>query len=365
MKPKWSVKVYEKKDINKIFELDTTVHPKEKCSIEKWMRWWNWKYVNNPAGFPKIWLAEINGKIIGYYAIIHIMIKCGDKIIVGSQSVDTMTHPHYRHQRIFETLARRTYDQAKKDGIKLVYGFPNEYSYPGFVKKLGWFNVCSMPSVIKPYNIKNLFKHRIKNKFLQKICILTGNTFINIFYRICKPKKPPEVAGLTIYEIAFFDDSIDDFWKKISKEHNILVVRNKIYLNWKYVSVPDVNYIKYLAEKDGEVCGYVVLRCVKKQDLLIGFIYDIMASLHQPLTILSLISKAIEYFENKKVDAIFYIGTNHTINRIFKNAGFIMIPPFLFKRYFIIHNISSEIPTTYLKDKRNWFVQMMGDSDAI
>jgi hypothetical protein len=44
-------------------------------------------------------------------------------------------------------------------------------------------------------------------------------------------------------------------------------VRDKEYLNWRYVDVPDVDYTIYLAEEGEEICGYIVLRCVNEEGL--------------------------------------------------------------------------------------------------
>ena len=57
--------------------------------------------------------------------------------ILVAQSGDTMTDPEHQRKGLFMILAQKTYELAKKEGIKLVYGFPGEYSYPGFMK-LDW-----------------------------------------------------------------------------------------------------------------------------------------------------------------------------------------------------------------------------------
>jgi hypothetical protein len=48
-----------------------------------------------------------------------------------------MTHPHHRKKGLFQKLAQMTYTLAAQQGIKFVFGFPNQDSYPGFIK-LNW-----------------------------------------------------------------------------------------------------------------------------------------------------------------------------------------------------------------------------------
>jgi ribosomal protein S18 acetylase RimI-like enzyme len=57
--------------------------------------------------------------------------------IVGSQVAMLATHPDYRRQGVFERLAAAALEDAKKNGIGVTFGFPNEFSYPGSVKH-GW-----------------------------------------------------------------------------------------------------------------------------------------------------------------------------------------------------------------------------------
>ncbi len=73
-----------------------------------------------------------------YYGVFPIKAQINNKEILVSQSGDTMTHPDHRGKGLFITLAKMTYELAKKEGVEFIFGFPNENSYPGFVKKLDW-----------------------------------------------------------------------------------------------------------------------------------------------------------------------------------------------------------------------------------
>jgi hypothetical protein len=286
--------------------------------------------------------------------------KIGEEIIKGSQNIDLVTHPDYRHQGMFFTLEKKALNEAGKGGINITYGFPNEPAYPGHLKS-GWFDICSLQVMIKPLNLENALKRRIKNKFMIKICVIIGKLIFNLFYRA---KKPPEVDGLTISKITSFDNHINDFWDKFSNDHEIFIVRDKEYLNWRYVDVPDVDYTIYLAEKDGEVCGYVVLRCVKEEGLASGYIFDIIAPLNRAEVIHCLLSNAIEYFKNENADLIFCkMVANKTFRKIFRNNGFIS-SRFIKGGQFCAYTSHPKISETYLKDPKNWFFQL-GDSDFI
>ncbi|NBW67001.1 GNAT family N-acetyltransferase, partial [bacterium] len=97
-----------------------------------------WKYGENPFGAPVVVIAEDGNRVIGQYAIWPTPLRLGNSIYWGAQSLDTMTHPDYQGQGMFTALASACYEAAAKQEIVAVYGFPNENSYPGFMRRLNF-----------------------------------------------------------------------------------------------------------------------------------------------------------------------------------------------------------------------------------
>lgn len=361
MRKKWSIRAYEKGEEYEIFELMKATYPEREYEYGKWLEWWNWKYWNNPFGTSRIWVADHDSKIVGMRSVILQNMKIADEIVVGSQNTDLMTHPDYRRQGIFSAVEKKSFSQLKDEEICITYSFPSKMSYPGYVKSGFFFDICDLQTPIMPLNLKNLIEKRVKNGFMSNICSILGTTFISAFYRV---KEPPKINDLTFSQVKSFDDRINDFWIETAKDHKIITVRDKKYLNWRYVNVPDVNYTIYLAEKDGEITGYVVLRCVETQGLILGCIFDIMTLPDHDNVNYCLISKAIEYFEKERVDIIYCkMVVNKQLRRFFRKSGFIY-PIFLFKNKFIVRINSQKISKAYLTDPKNWFVQL-GDSDFV
>jgi hypothetical protein len=77
------------------------------------------------------------GTPAAYYGVIPCAFQINGKAVTAAQSADTMTHPDHRKKGLFQLLAKRTYELAREERIEFVFGFPNQDSFPGFVK-LGW-----------------------------------------------------------------------------------------------------------------------------------------------------------------------------------------------------------------------------------
>ncbi|MBF0323908.1 MAG: GNAT family N-acetyltransferase [Alphaproteobacteria bacterium] len=97
-----------------------------------------WRLLDNPVAFPPAMLAMDGERCAGLYLLWPVRLQLGSEVVLGAQSVDTMTHPDYRNQGMFAALARECLVLAAERGFQALYGFPNPLSYPGFVRRLNW-----------------------------------------------------------------------------------------------------------------------------------------------------------------------------------------------------------------------------------
>jgi len=365
------MRMYKEGDEERILELWKAVYPaaypaaypavysQREYDREKWLKWWQWMYKDNPAGPGRIWLAEHGSKIVGQYPLIFMNLKIGEEIVKASQNIDLMTHPDYQHQGIFSTLERTALDRTKEDGVHITIGFPNDAAYPGHIKS-GWFDVAPMQVMFRPFNWRNSIRPRVKNKFLQAILATgAGLLFNKVFFRT---QKPPSLEGLTINQVASFDNRVDDLWAKVSSQYHIMIVRDKDYLNWRY-SAPGANYSIFVAEKAGEICGYLVLEHRLQSGTKLSFVFDLIAQSEELMH--CLVSQAVDDCKQKKVDLILYLLiANKTYRRILKKSGFLSLP--FLKGLRLCAYVSPQGTTLResLKNPQNWLDQL-GDSDAV
>ena len=362
MQSKWLVRDYQKEDEEQIFELVKAVQGEGVPEKERWLKGWKWMFVDNPDNASIIWLAEHNGKIVGQYPAIIETLKVKDKIVKAAQLIDTMTHPEYRRQGVCSTLGKKALNEMENGGVQFVYCFPTQEVYPLHIKS-GWLDVCIFQVMIKPLNFKNfLKKYFVSNRLLLNIFTAGGNLAIKSFYR---SKKVLGGDMSKVREITRFGDQINHFWNKISNsnDYNIIRIRDKKYLNWRYVDVPNADYTIYVAEEGGKICGYIVLGCRNENGLTMGYIYDIIALAGREDIIQCLIAKALEYFSAKEVDAIICkMIANKSYRKSFLRNGF--IPRFGSKGRFIAYNTSTKLSDAFFKNPKNWFIQQ-GDLPGI
>src|ERR1700743_2931318 len=90
------------------------------------------------------------GTAIAYYGVMPCFLQYNGKTFLAAQSGDTMTHPAYRNRGLFVKLGVLTIELCRQEGIKLLFGFPNQNSYPGFINKLGWVTTGNLDCFCLP-----------------------------------------------------------------------------------------------------------------------------------------------------------------------------------------------------------------------
>ncbi|RWY55700.1 GNAT family N-acetyltransferase [Mucilaginibacter gilvus] len=75
---------------------------------------------------------------VAFYGVLPCFVEHGGRLTLAAQSADTMTQPEHRNKGLFVALANQTYSLCRAEGIRLIFGFPNQNSLPGFINKLGW-----------------------------------------------------------------------------------------------------------------------------------------------------------------------------------------------------------------------------------
>ena len=352
---------YREGDEGNIQELFVLVFGKE-LSAERW----NWQYRDNHTGMITITLAEgEGGELAGQYALRPVRMKIGEKTCLGTLSLDTMVHPDYRRQGMFTKLATRMYEVVAEQGIPLTYGFPNRNSYRGFVHRLNWVDLCGrIPLFVKMLNVRNVLSKRISNRLLLSVVALAGRTALALFYTFRKGALP---ADCRLEEVTRFDDRVNVLWDKASTSYSILVVRDKEYLNWRYVENPTDEYTLFVVERGQKTGGYAVLKCEERFGLQVGFIVDMLTVPNEPDIDNGLISEAVEYFRKEQMDMVGCLMLEHTpyVQSLGRN-GFVIVPQRLFPQelYLGVRRHTDEYSEQFITNPKNWFITW-GDHDAI
>ncbi len=358
MPHRWITREYQDNDEQEILKLRQLVFLNGKS-----LEWWRWLYQKSPAGKALIVLAEADC-IVGQYSVIPLKTKIGNEICLGSVSPDTMVHPDYRGQGIFTELAKKVYKLGEENHISFVLGFPNQNSHPGAIGNLGWLDLYNgLPLWGKPLNCKNILLHYCKHKML----------FVELFGKACQAFSDLYFRDriydpmIRIETTNYFDDEFDCLWQKASTIKPIMVIRDRKYLNWRYVEKPGANYTIYSAWEKDELVGYIILSISEKTGLQIGNIIDLLIIPGKIKAARDLLSAASSYFNRMNIDIVSGLMLPHAcLSKALKKNKYFLIPQYALpvKGYVGVKIIDSQNKREILSHPDNWFVTW-GDSDSM
>lgn len=325
--------------------------------------YFKWKNEDNPNGKSIIKTTSYDGQVVGYTCVMKYKMSLFGKNIMAGQSVDAMVEKKHQRKGIYENMAMEALRDIKEQGLGIRFNFPNTAAFLASTKKVNIKKVCDMPRFLKVLDGKAAFAMFTDNRILK----LFGGSLLNIYNKL-RSNTIHSSAEYEIKEIKNFDSGFDELWEKVRNDYPIALVRDSVYLNWRYAECVN-DYKIFAAFKDEKPIGYIVGTLEEKigkdgETLILGHIADIICHGEHTKAAKSLVSILEKYFKNENACAIscwmlkhwFYAGT-------LKNQGFLQYGSPV---------ILAAIPMTEIlkigKDKiynqRNWFITM-GDSDYI
>jgi GNAT superfamily N-acetyltransferase len=195
---------------------------------------YQWKYFQNPIHPSCVRVAEDRGRLIALAAATFKKLKIGETTFLCGELGDFLVHPEYRHQGIFTALAEEICAKSLADGARVIYVRPNDSSFPGLLR-LGFKEVFRPKPMMKILNAQNVLRRRVANRVLFHLTRPIAAGLVRLAYRRSAGRIPPD---LEISRVSCFDDSIDELWERAAKQYRTIVVRDKVYLNWRYAKNP-------------------------------------------------------------------------------------------------------------------------------
>ena len=230
-----------------------------------------------------------------------------------------MTHPSYRGQGLFPLLAGSLYTRLAAEGYSAVWGFPNSQSHRGFIRDLGWLDVCEIPMLR---------------------CELASTPAAAESSSPATPRGTP-------------DARVDRLWQKLRTRLRVTVNRRAEHVAWR-IRPDSQNHYQFAAlESSSEIRGYTIIKIFGNEVDLV----DIEAEdLDAGRTLLGEIVAAAQASGSAAINA--WLPLRHPLHGEFERRGFVLSSPVT---YLGVRPLASELAE--LRDPHNWHYSML-DSDV-
>jgi hypothetical protein len=359
----WIARPYRPGDEEGILQLRRLVFG-EVDAPRNTVEYWRWEYVDAPAGRATIWVGEAEGSIVGHYAIRPVKMQHRGEPVLGSTSIDAMTHPHYRRESVFATLGQRAYAELAQDGPALTYIFPRKISMAGSIAKFDWKYLCALSVFVKPIDVNAVVERFISGRAILAPVRAVSRVLLGLVYK--GRRRHPQERG-EVRWLERFDDRVDRFWAQLAPRYPIAVVRDSSYLNWRYFDNPSRDYRALAAERGGDIISYAILRRMEQFGLRGGMIVDLGALPGCEGALAALLDRAEELFREEQMDVMAcLVNGDERYVQLLRQRGFRPLPSRLgFKQWYFGYRINNpRLDEEVCADRSNWFLTF-GDTDVV
>jgi hypothetical protein len=238
--------------------------------------YFRWKLgAANPAGAGYISLAVLDDEVVGTVSLTRKRIICNGVEGIGGEVGDTYSSASVRrssrpaevsrldpdpesyvNKSIFGRLASEVRARAEADGITLIYGTPNKNAYPGWVRRLGYFDfeACRNSSFSRP--TADFLVNRVRPLKLAGPLLRGMEGMMAALHGKLANRGRALEAGDALPQA----EELDALWLSLRPAQGFSLIRDAVYWRHRYVEHPLARYSFHPIRENGRLLGLAVSR---------------------------------------------------------------------------------------------------------
>ncbi len=328
--------IAEYKEKYKNTVIDLLSQGKDSDYFKKRHKIWNWQYIENPfsnkSGNNIVVFEE--GILVGFTGLMPVQLNYMGNIVEAYWSVDAIIDPIYRGKGYGGKMVNEVKIMRP---IVMAFGISDIQSH---IRIKNGYKVNKEIEeyfyVLKLYSLKNVIK-----KFFQYMKI-----FKNISFRLKRCD-----LNVRIIDASDSPKQIDHLWEKVQSGYSNIVIRNYLYIKWKYGNCPLAKYQLIIVERGNELVGLGVFIKNKDKSRLVDYVGPAKGLRQIKYLIVKTFKKECSHSR-----LLSCICTDIELKKSLEILGFIKYKHR--PRFYIYSNIEND-----RKPESNWFI-MAGDSDG-
>jgi len=158
----------------------------------------------------------------------------------------------------------------------------------------------------------------------------------------------------SISEISTFSKEFDELWERNSNRSKVMVVRDRKYLDWRFINKPGKEYVAFKARSGGKTSGYIVLKITNDKSYIMDILTDDDHRIGRDL-----ISYAVEHSRREGAKDMVFPFLDKGLTSIVSDLGFGRSK---IGFHLMARSYDQEISQSLMGDKKNWYFSY-GDID--
>ncbi len=221
------------------------------------LRTLEWKYLQNPHGKSIVWVAVSGkGEIVGSLAFVPRRMRIEGREVLTFLASDGMVFPEWQRQGIFVRLLHIMFEKSWAMDAPLVIAFSGRRSVQGLVRT-DWVEVSRVKELFLPLRGTRRF-----GKIIRRLPFSAGlfGPVGDVLLEHGRLKLFLQRSFTTRVEpIKRFNDALANLATQASEKVRLSLIRDKAYLNWRFVDNPTKRHRCFGAYRNSEAAGYLVM----------------------------------------------------------------------------------------------------------
>lgn len=248
------------------YERDNCEKPQHLASIFRQL------FQNNPHPIRQVLVGVDNEeRIVAHCAVVPFKFIKEGTALWGGLPCKLVVAENFRKTLLFRDLELTLLKQYNPAGLDFLYAPVANARVLASHLALGFHSLGVIPVYARPYQLRRLVAHYIRNKMLRMVLqplVWLLDQLLRLNWRKC--------GKIDVIEANRFDPGMNSCMEKLQRQFDIYALRTSEILNWRFADFPHRDY-KILVAKDGnDVLGYVVLRFMKMFEFDVLAIVDIL-----------------------------------------------------------------------------------------
>lgn len=253
-----------------------------------------WKLANTPESPGLHRITEVDGRPASSVFCWLQQVKLRDTVYRSIQGTDRVVHPDFQRRGLADEIGRWRREHA--DDQPCDFQFGPRSGHPAMIR-------LSERAQRRPTSFA----------IANRIRVLTLSLRAGAGARAASD-------ACTIRSADRFDQHMDNFWPRAAEPYDFIVKRTADYLNWRYADPRAGLFTIRLAERDGELLGYSVLRLSHGR----GYIADLLALPDRLDVAASLFDDAVAHFAGRAIPRIdCWLPVRHPYQPLARERAFV------------------------------------------
>jgi hypothetical protein len=275
------------------------------------VEYWRWKLRTRPSPVDNVGLAVgDDDRPIFHLGGMPCRFQIGSHEATVMVAVDGMTAPAYRRRGVLTTVGQGLFQNWREAGIAMALGLPNEqWDRTGF----GWQVLFPLRWRVRLLHPERILARRLGLPWLRR-------------WRLWDTLRGPGKPGthdVRIREIDRAGPELDEVWERCRSKAGVSPVRDREWIEWRYLRAPHLRYRVLLAERAGQPVGFAAYGVRVTPGRRWGLIPELLASPDDLPTARSLLQGMVYRLAQEDVDGISALAIPHTwLDRLLRRQGF-------------------------------------------